>query len=263
MEFIDSHCHLDFLEDPAGAAAAAQVAGVGRIVVPGGVPAQWATLLALRDGSEGRAGIAGVAIAAGLHPMWITAWDVETRDPARLADALYAWQARHGGVAIGECGLDLVIDTPLAEQERLLAAQLALAVELELPLILHCRRAHNPLLRLLKQHRPPRGGVLHAFSGSRELAREYWALGFYLGVGGTITYPRANKTRNTLAEMPLEALLLETDAPDMPLNGRQGQPNLPQFVPEVAAALAALKGVSVADIAAQTTDNSRHLFQLA
>ncbi len=120
----------------------------------------------------------------------------------------------------------------------------------------------NETLQLLARLKPAGGGVIHGFTGSLDLARQYWALGFYLGVGGSITYPRANKTRQALASMPLESLLLETDAPDMPLNGFQGTPNSPLKIVNIAQALAALRTETIEDIARQTTENAHQLFNL-
>ncbi|WP_439135848.1 TatD family hydrolase, partial [Pseudomaricurvus sp.] len=114
----------------------------------------------------------------------------------------------------------------------------------------------------LSHYQPSAGGVIHGFSGSIEQAQQYWRLGFYLGVGGTITYERAKKTRRAIAGMPLESLLLETDAPDMPLDGFQGQPNTPLRLPRIAQCLAELRKAPLADIQKQTAQNTRTLFSL-
>jgi TatD DNase family protein len=165
-------------------------------------------------------------------------------------------------VAIGECGLDAAITTSLAIQLPVFEAQLCLATELGLPIIIHCRRSHNELTSLLKRNKLPPGGVIHAFSGSYEMAKQYWDMGFYLGIGGTITYERAHKTREAVKRMPLDALLLESDAPDMPLAGKQGQRNSPEHIPLIAQALAELRGESVQLIAEQTTRNAQTLFKI-
>src|SRR5690606_10932943 len=145
-------------------------------------------------------------------------------------------------VALGECGLDKLKEVNLEQQQRLFAMQVELASELELPLIIHCCKAHNEVIALLRRHRLPAGGVIHAFSGSTQIAETYVELGFRLGIGGTITYERARKTRQAVANVPLTALLLESDAPDMPLCGRQGERNSPQYLPDIAQVLAQLRG---------------------
>ncbi len=130
----------------------------------------------------------------------------------------------------GECGLDFAIaDANWERQVELLEAQLKLANDYGLPVILHCRKAFPELLGILKRNPPVAGGVYHGFSGSLSQAEQLIDLGIKIGVGGTITYSRANKTRNTIAALPLAALMLETDAPDMPVAGFQGgQPNRPR-----------------------------------
>ena len=138
-----------------------------------------------------------------------------------------------------------------------------MAVEHQLPLILHGYGAHNELLQILGRYRPEAGGVIHGFSGSRQLAEQYWKLGFYIGVGGTITYERARKTRNAIKELPLEALLLETDAPDMPLSGEQGLDNTPLNLPAIASELAHIKGESVDTVVRQIALNTRQLFRIS
>src|SRR5690606_13153989 len=130
-------------------------------------------------------------------------------------------------------GLDANIDASMALQLLVLRAQLEVAAKCDKPVILHCVKAHNQLLEALDTSGVKRG-VIHAFSGSSELAEQYWRRGFYLGIGGTITYERALKTRRAVQQLPLEALLLETDAPDMPMAGKQGERNSPEYLPEVA-----------------------------
>jgi TatD DNase family protein len=141
-----------------------------------------------------------------------------------------------------------------------LDVHLQVARELSMPIIIHCRKAHNEMMKSLSGQNIKSGGVIHAFSGSIDLAKQYWALGFYLGVGGTITYERANKTRETVKQLPIEAMVLETDAPDMPLSGKQGQRNSPENIPEVARTLANIRGDSLQYIAQQTTENTKKLF---
>ncbi|WP_232522390.1 TatD family hydrolase [Marinimicrobium alkaliphilum] len=251
---FDSHCHIDFEvfdgERPA-LWGRCQAQGLTGLVVPGVSPAQWPGLEALCAHYDWHYG-------AGVHPWWVADHPQTDQWLTSLRQVL----AQPRCVALGECGLDNTIATPLAQQQAVFEAQVGLAAQLNKPLIIHSVRSHNAVLRTLKQKTPARGGVIHAFSGSPEQARQFWDAGFYLGIGGTITYARAAKTRRAVQQLPLEALLLETDAPDMPLAGRQGQRNSPEYLPEVARVLAELRGQSVREIAEQTTANSCRLFGL-
>ena len=259
---FDSHCHLDFDEfdaDRSGVWQQARAAGVKGLMIPGVTPGeQW------DRSARFAAQHPGVYYAIGCHPCWLTPWQAFS-----VADALAPWQAdidRHlqipQCIALGETGLDKRIVTPLAIQSQWLEWHLGLAQQQSLPLILHCVHAHAELLAMLKVHSLPAGGVIHAFSGSYEIAREYWQLGFRLGIGGTITYERANKTRDAVKRMPLEALVLETDAPDMPLQGQQGQRNSPAYLPQVAQCLAQLRGEGRELIQMQTWQNTLQLFRI-
>ncbi|MGL4429651.1 MAG: TatD family hydrolase, partial [Silvania sp.] len=166
-------------------------------------------------------------------------------------------------VAVGEIGLDLYRDDPqFAKQEYLLEAQLKLAKRYDLPVILHSRRTHDTLAMHLKRQNLPRTGVVHGFSGSLQQAERFVQLGYKIGVGGTITYPRASKTRDVMARLPLDALLLETDAPDMPLNGFQGQPNRPEQAVRVFEVLCELRPEPEEVIADVLYRNTTTLFHL-
>ena len=137
-----------------------------------------------------------------------------------------------------------------------------LAKRYDLPAILHSRRTHDKLAMLLKKHALPRTGVVHGFAGSLQQAERFVQLGYKIGVGGTITYPRASKTRDVIAQLPLSALLLETDAPDMPLNGFQGQPNRPARAARVFSTLCELRSEPAEEIANTLIDNTNALFAL-
>jgi len=255
MNFVDSHCHFDFAVfdlDRAEVWQSCLASGVKTMVVPGVSPADWPKAAALKTAMP------GIYWAAGLHPWWVNESIGLETFATRLRLALQSGEC----VAIGECGLDAAIDTSLAIQLPVFELHLQMAAELDLPIIIHCRRAHNELISLLKHQSLRRGGVIHAFSGSYEMAKQYWDMGFYLGIGGTITYERAHKTREAVKRMPLESLLLESDAPDMPLQGKQGQRNSPENIPLIAQALAELRGESVQLIAEQTTRNAQTLFKL-
>lgn len=252
--FIDTHCHFDFppfvgaeIESLAQAAAA----GVSRIIVPAVSADRFERVLRLAQQHS------AVSAALGLHPIYSHTAD----DLAKLAERLA--EHHHDVVAIGEIGLDFFIESanPTVQIAQL-KAQLALANRYDLPVILHSRRAHDVLARELKIQPVTRGGVVHGFAGSLEQAQRFIRLGYAIGVGGVITYERAKKTRQALAQLPLTSLLLETDSPDMPVSGYQGQPNRPERLTQIFAALCKIRPESPAEIAAQIYKNSLSLFGL-
>jgi TatD DNase family protein len=252
---VDSHCHFDFTEfdtDRDSLWQQCQQSGIGGLIVPGVSPDQWSKAQQLSENLK------GIYFAVGLHPWWLEKTNIDKIFFERLSTYLDDPRC----VALGECGLDSVIDTSMPQQLEVFEQQIALACDVRKPLIIHARKTHSETLSLLKRYLPQQGGVIHGFSGSLEIAQAYWNLGFYLGVGGTISYERANKTREAIKQMPLESLLLETDAPDMPLQGRQGERNSPAYLQDIAQTLADLKKLPVADIVRQTTDNTCCLFSI-
>ncbi|ODS24807.1 deoxyribonuclease [Candidatus Endobugula sertula] len=249
--FFDSHCHFDFevFDDTRRSLwSACLEKNIQQLLIPGIHPKQWLRAQAITEQYP------GILMAAGIHPWWLAS--AVLPETEQWLAALKFPQC----VALGECGLDAVIDLPLEKQQVVFEAHLQMAVEVSMPLIIHVRQAHNETLQLLKRYQPPRGGVIHGFSGSIELAKQYWNQGFHLGIGGSITYPRAHKTRKMVKAMPLASLLIETDSPDMPLSGYQGQPNSPLRIIEIAATLAELRQQSLETITEATTANSCRLF---
>ncbi|ARJ41243.1 metal-dependent hydrolase [Pantoea alhagi] len=256
MRFIDTHCHFDFPpftgHEEESLSRAAQ-AGVEKIIVPAVDATRFALVLQLAHQ------YAPLYAALGLHPIVIQ----QHSDAALEQLEQHLRQRPTKLVAIGEIGLDLYMDDPQFDrQQYFLDAQLRLARKYDLPVILHSRRTHDKLAQHLRRIEVPRRGVVHGFAGSVQQAQAFIAAGYAIGVGGTITYPRASKTRNTIAQLPLEALLLETDAPDMPLNGFQGQPNRPEQAVKVWQTLCELRQEAPEEIAATLTSNSEKLFQL-
>ncbi|QKJ85732.1 Deoxyribonuclease YjjV [Paramixta manurensis] len=256
MTFVDTHCHFDFPPfsgDEAASLAQAQQAGVEKVIVPAVDASRFQTVLSLAEQH------APLYAALGLHPM-----AVAVHNDASLA--LLEQHLRQGSeklVAIGEIGLDLYMENPLFEkQQALLDAQLRLAREYQLPVILHSRRTHDKLAMHLRRIEVPRRGVVHGFAGSLQQAQAFIDAGYAIGVGGTITYPRATKTRTTIAKLPLSALLLETDAPDMPLNGFQGQPNRPERIRNVWQILCELRTETPETLANALRENTRRVFAL-
>lgn len=257
FRFIDTHCHFDFPPfkgDETQSIARAAAAGVERIIVPAIGEDYFAGVMTLAQQHS------ALYAALGLHPIVIE--EHSQASVERLEEALTTRPKKV--VAIGECGLDLYRDNPqFAHQEAMLDAQLKLAKRFDLPMILHSRRTHDKLAMHLKRHDLPRTGVVHGFAGSLQQAERFIGLGYKIGVGGTITYPRASKTRDVMARLPLSALLLETDAPDMPLNGFQGQPNRPEQAARVFASLCELRCEPADVIADALYHNTLALFGFA
>lgn len=248
MNLIDTHCHLDAAEfggHQAELLQAAQAAGVSRIVVPTVTRANFAAVSALCKQYP------DCFPAYGIHPMFVT--EAAPEDIDILRDYL----REHQPVAIGEIGLDFFIEHyDQARQEHFFAEQLKLAREFDLPVLLHTRRAQDTILKHLRQIKV-RGGISHAFSGSRQQADEFIRLGFKLGFGGAMTYPRATRLRELATTLPQSCIVLETDAPDMPPEFvERGQPNKPEYLLRIAQTLADLRGISLEEIAQATTENA-------
>jgi TatD DNase family protein len=254
MQLVDSHSHLDtseFDHDRADVIARAHASGVMRQIVPAIDAPSWQKLRAVC------AAHAGLFPAYGLHPMFLA-----SHLPAHLLD-LRRWIQCERPVAIGECGLDFhvhVLDPVL--QQQYFDGQLALAKEFDLPLIVHARHAVEAVIASFKRFDGVRG-VVHSFSGSIEQARQLWKLGFMIGLGGPVTYERANRLRKLAATMPIEYLLLETDAPDQPDAQHRGQRNEPARLTTVLQSIAHLRKQDAECIAAATTANAERLFALA
>ena len=247
-EVIDTHCHLDAAEfdaDRADVAARAAAAGVATIVVPAVERANFGAVASVcRE-------FAGCVPAYGIHPMYVDR--AQESDLAALRETLEREQA----VAVGEIGLDRFVEPrDEARQEFYFVEQLKLAREFELPVLLHVRRAVDAILKQLRRIRVP-GGIAHAFNGSRQQADEFLQMGFKLGFGGAMTHVRATRLRELAATLPLKAIVLETDAPDIPPAWLDKGRNEPAQLAGIATALAELRGMAVADVIAATTANAR------
>ena len=250
---VDSHCHLDapeFDNDRAAVIMRARAAGVLRQIVPAVDAAGWPKL---RDICAAETGLFP---AYGLHPMYLDA-----HRPEHLVE-LRGWIERERPCAIGECGLDFFVEGLDADaQHRYFVGQLELAREYDLPVVVHARRAVDRVIAAIRQVGSLRG-VIHSFPGSAEQARQLWQLGFLVGLGGPVTYERANRLRKLAATLPLECLLLESDAPDQPDAGIRGERNEPARVTSVLETIARLRDEEPAKIAAATTRNAEQLFSL-
>lgn len=254
--FIDTHCHFDFppfTGDEEASIQRAAAVGVSQIIIPATEADNFPRVLALAER------FSPLYAAVGLHPIVVERHSDESL--ARLEAAIALKPAKL--VAVGEIGLDLYRENPQFErQQYLLDEQLRLAKRYDLPVILHSRRTHDKLALHLKRHNLPRTGVVHGFAGSLQQAGRFVQLGYKIGVGGTISYPRASKTRDVMAQLPLSSLILETDAPDMPLNGYQGQPNRPERIADVFMHLCSLRNEPPEEIAAALLENTHALFSL-
>jgi TatD DNase family protein len=251
---IDTHCHLDVEEfdpDRDQVLAAARAAGLVGIVVPGIHAAGWPRLLRLCASAP------DLHPALGLHPVYLA-----QHRPEHIGDLERALSGVRP-MAVGEIGLDFhEPDLDPARQQSLFEAQLALAKAAGLPVLLHVRKAHDQVLATLKRMRV-RGGIAHAFNGSLQQAHQYLDLGFRLGFGGMLTFERSLKLRPLARALPIEAIVLETDAPDLTVAAHRGERNSPAYLPDVLAALAEVREADPAELAAQTTRNARDLLGLA
>jgi len=259
--WTDTHCHLDapeFDADRDAVLARARAAGVGQLVLPA---VEAAHFDAVRDLAHRH----GLAYALGIHPLYTGR--AADADLATLADALARWRDDPRLVAVGEIGLDgFVPGLDWARQRHFYVAQLKLARDAGLPVILHVRRSADALLHGLRRIAVA-GGIAHAFNGSRAQAEAFVARGFRLGFGGAMTFDRALQIRRLAAELPADALVLETDAPDIPphwlyrlaearRDGAAQQRNEPAELPRIAQTLADLRGWTLDETAARTTANA-------
>ena len=266
--WIDTHCHLDapeFGTDAAEVRARATAVGVAQCVIPAVEVANFDTVRTLAHRF-------GDAYALGIHPLYVAR--AQEADLATLDTALERHRDDPRLVAVGEIGLDYFVPelklNPLKErQEHFYREQLKLARRHGLPVILHVRRSADALLRALRELAPPQGwrGIAHAFNGSAQQAQAFIDLGFKLGFGGAVTYERALQLRRLAAELPLSALVLETDAPDIPphwlyrtaaqrATGLPQGRNTPGELPRIAAEVAALRGMALEVLAEATTHNA-------
>jgi TatD DNase family protein len=244
---IDTHCHLDAAEfdgDRREVHAAGLAAGVSKIVVP-------AVAVAGFDKTRHTvAQYAGCVAAYGIHPLYV----MQATEGDLLA--VRQWLGDEAPLAVGEIGLDhYVSDIDHRRQEFFFVEQLKLAREFDLPVLLHVRRAVDPILKQLRRFRV-RGGIAHAFNGSRQQADEFIKLGFALGFGGAMTFSGSTRIRSLACELPLESIVLETDAPDIPPAWLNGGRNAPAELPAIADVLADLRGITRHDIAAATSANA-------
>ena len=253
MELIDTHCHLDvaaFDSDRRQVLQRARRRGVRRMVIPAVDAGHWAGLIQLCQSEP------DLFPALGLHPVFLQAHRRE--DIAALEREI----EKQRPVAVGEIGLDYFVrQLDREKQLSLFDAQLEVACNAGLPVILHVRKAHDQVLSALRRIRV-RGGTVHAFNGSLQQARQYIDMGFKLGFGGTLTYQRSSRIRALAQELPVDAIVLETDAPDMVVSAHRGERNSPEYLPDCLHALAELRQQDAEFLARQTTVSACSVFSL-
>ena len=248
---FDTHIHLDLLNDLHPELEAARKSGIHHFLLPGVRPETWQQLIQTADD------ISGAFAAPGVHPLAAQDWNQTTREQ------LLFYLSHPVTVAIGEIGLDSMINVPQALQEAILRDQLRIAIDYELPVIIHCRRATGRLMQILQQERAGQvGGILHAFSGSLETAREAIRLGFALAIGGPVTYPEAQRISSVARQLPEEWIVLETDAPDLAPHPHRGESNRPVWLHYIQQRLAELRDWTLAETATITTRNARRVLRL-
>ena len=246
---IDTHSHIDlpvFADDFDRILQRAREVGVAAQILPGVVRSGWQRILQLSVEEQ------GLYPAIGLHPMYLSQHgqgDLESLRQLALGGSL---------VAIGEIGLDYYVKNgERSAQQKLFEAQLAIAGEAGLPVLLHVRKAHDQVQATLRRLGFTGGGIVHAFSGSLQQAEQYIKLGFLISVCGTITYTRATKIRMVAKTLPLTSLVIETDSPDIPPSTHRGEQNYPEYLPEVLSTLADLRIETYEQVAQQLEENSR------
>ena len=253
VELFDTHIHLDRLPpaELADELGRARSLGITSFLVPGITPSGWDNLTALAEQHV------GLFLAPGLHPLAAGSWSPEVAE--RLAQLL----VHPALVALGEIGLDNKISVSMAQQEDVFRAQLRLAVAADLPLLLHCRGPLARCLQIFREEQGPKvGGILHAYSGSLELARVALRLNLVLGFGGVITWPEARRAPEVLRALPATAFVLESDAPDQSPAPHRQERNRPLWLDLIATHCAELRHCSRAEVAAQTSANARRILRL-
>lgn len=252
MQLIDAHCHFDFHQFDGRREAELEQArslGLRRLVIPGVRRPDWDSVRETALAHD------GLFYCLGIHP-----WFVEEHSEEDLTQLRRLLEGRPDRcVAIGECGLDRIRGS-LEAQLPWFEAQVALADELNLPLVIHSVKTHDEVHGVLNRRQWQGRALIHGFSGSFQQAAKLVDLGCFIGVGGVITHPRARKTRDAVAKLPLEALVLETDAPDMAPEGVPQGENSPRYLPDILDALAELRGTSPEHLAPALLDNVSGLY---
>lgn len=253
--FIDSHCHLDFpcfADDRKALLQKLEQQQISTIIIPATQRKTWLDIQHLCSDHK------NLYYALGIHPHFLE--NFQEGDLQVLTHLLENRDRRC--VAVGEIGLDKQAQTTLQQQEAVFIKQLQIAKRFNLPVILHIVKQQSRVLEILKAQKFTRGGVYHAFSGSYEVALEFMKLGFKFGIGAVVTYPGSRKTRQTVSRLPVETLLLETDAPDMPIYQQRQAYNSPDNLLVIFEALSQLRSESKNCLATQIYKNTQCIFSL-
>jgi TatD DNase family protein len=257
--FIDSHCHLDFSCFDGERETLLQKLKeqkINKLVIPSTHRDTWSTISYLCQMHS------NLYYSLGCHPHFM---DHFQEDDLQYLETLLQNLIQNNNkqcVALGEIGLDKFANTDMQTQERVFIAQLKIAQKLKLPIILHVVKKQGRVLQLLAEHRFTQGGVYHAFSGSEEVALAFIKFGFKIGVGGVITYPNSKTTKQTISRLPIESLILETDAPDMPLYHQKQAFNTPLNLVTIFESLVSLRSEGKNSLAAQLYKNTESIFSL-
>lgn len=254
MNIIDTHCHLDvtdFDRDRDEVLSHCREQGIAKIIIPAIKSKTWHNVLELCSSEK------GLYPALGLHPVFI---NEHNEDDINKLDKLVETTKP---VAVGEIGLDFYLkDLDQEQQINLFEAQLNVAKNHDLSVILHVRKAHDKVLQLLKKIKV-NGGFSHAFNGSEQQAKQYIDLGFKLGFGGTLTYANSTKIHKLAKTLPLTSIVLETDAPDMVVESHRGERNSPEYIMESLQALAKIRNEDINHIAEQTSKNANEIINFS
>jgi len=252
--FIDTHCHLDILEStPEETIIEAKQAGVQRMVT---IAVDEPSLDFVSSTVQEFPAVFG---SVGFHPH-----DASKLTKSLLQKIRQLAEEQHKLIAIGEIGLDYhYMNSPAEIQQQAFRKQLQLAVELNLPVILHSREAETDTLNILQEFPVPSHGVAHSFTSSIEMARTLVEMGWYLGINGIVTFKNAEELRKVVRWLPLDRLLLETDSPFLAPTPFRGKPNKPAHIPAIATFIAELREISLEQLSAQTTANAERLFNFA
>ena len=253
--FIDTHCHLDmdrYKDDLDAVIENSSANGVRHIITIGIDMASSRAAVAISKKYE------NIFAAIGIHPHYAPDCDIKALDELRTL------ACEKKVIAYGEIGIDRFKDyAPIASQVNAFIMQLKCAKALELPVIIHDRDAHDEILDILRQEGPfPAGGVIHCFSGNKEIAQEFLALGFYLSIPGVVTFKKATALQEATASIPLDRLLLETDGPFLAPDPYRGKRNEPAYTLYTAEKVASLHSISLEDLARATTKNAENIFKI-
>ncbi|MCW8933174.1 MAG: TatD family hydrolase [Gammaproteobacteria bacterium] len=250
---IDSHCHIDFDafdDDRAQVIQRANQAGIKKIIIPGVINDTWDKIISCCNE------FTGLYPCFGLHPYF-----TNKHQPQHLLN-LKNYLDKHKPVAVGECGLDFFLKDLDEHQQRFyFEQQLDIALEFNLPVVIHARKSTEAVIKAIKK-RPGLRGMIHSYSGSYEQALQLIKLGFYLSFGGPVTYEKSTRLRKMLQKLPLDSVLVETDAPDQPPVSAKNNRNEPLFILDVIESIASLHNSSTETISSITSKNAGDLFKL-